>query len=338
LGPYNFNILGYSLHISSMKKIVLANQFTGNADADIILAQTDVLDFLKTVPDNLATLVVTSPPYNIGKPYEQRVELEQYLNWQEKVLSECIRILKYNGSICWEIGNYIDSKEVYPLDFFFYRILKERLGLKLRNRIIWRFGHGLHASLRFSGRYETILWFTKGDDYIFNLDNVRIPQKYPGKRSYKGPNQGKLSGNPLGKNPSDIWDILIEDWESEIWNIPNVKSNHPEKTIHPCQFPIELVERLILALTNEGDYVLDPFMGVGSSLVAAVLNDRKAIGVDKEEEYVKLAYERVNKALKGTLNRRKLGTEVYDPSKSNLSKTPKEWRKDQKANQLPKFF
>jgi len=128
-----------------------------------------------------------------------------------------------------------------------YPIFK-KLGLKLRNRIIWHFEHGLHCQRRFSGRYESILWFTKNDNYTFDLDPIRIPQKYPGKRYFKGPNIGRFSCNPLVKNPGDLWVI------------PNVKHNHPEKTIHPCQFPVELIERLILSMTRPGDLVLTPLL------------------------------------------------------------------------------
>ena len=167
------------------------------------------------------------------------------------------------------------------------------MGLKLRNRIIWHFGHGLHASNRFSGRYETILWFTKSDDYIFNLDNVRIPSKYPGKLHYKGPNKGKPSGNPLGKNPSDVWEILQNDWDNCFWEIPNVKSNHPEKTIHPCQFPIELVERCVLALTNEDSWVLDPFGGVGSTAKACEIEGRICTSIELQKKWHDLAIKRL---------------------------------------------
>lgn len=290
---------------------------------DVLIAHNDVLEFMKQVPNNTATLVVTSPPYNIGKPYEKRVELREYLVWQRKVVEECIRILEPKGSICWEIGNYVENGEVYPLDVFFYDIFK-KLGLKLRNRIIWRFGHGLHASQRLSGRYETILWFTKSDNYVFNLDAVRIPQKYPGKRAYKGPHKGKPSGHPRGKNPSDVWDILLKDWYTEVWDIPNVKCNHPEKTIHPSQFPIELVERLVLALTNVGDTIFDPFVGVGSSLIAGLIHDRKVVGVDKEKLYTDIAYQRVIDGIKGTLKRRPLGKQICKPS-GKVAKIPVEW-------------
>lgn len=292
----------------------------------IILHEGDTYKFLKTIPDSTITMAITSPPYNIGKKYEKRVSIEKYLNKQENVISELVRILKDNGSICWEVGNYIKNGEVFPLDIYYYNIFK-KFNLNLRNRIIWHFGHGLHASKRFSGRYETILWFTKSDNYTFNLDSVRIPSKYPGKRHYKGKKKGQPSCNPKGKNPSDIWQIVYRDWKNEIWDIPNVKSNHPEKTIHPSQFPIELVERLILALTNKGDIVLDPFVGVGSSIIAAILNDRKGVGVDKEREFTDIAFERITQALNGTLRKRPLNKPVWQPKGTEkVAKIPPEWK------------
>jgi adenine-specific DNA-methyltransferase len=293
---------------------------------DFVLACNDVLEFLEGVPENTATLVVTSPPYNIGKPYEERVEFKKYIDWQKQVIEKCVGILRPEGSLCWEVGNYVEEKEVFPLDLFFYHICKN-LGLKLRNRIIWHFEHGLHASQRFSGRYETILWFTRSDHYIFNLDAVRVPQKYRGKHAYKGPNRGMPTSNPLGKNPSDIWSIVLQDWENQIWDIPNVKSNHPEKTIHGSQFPIELVERLVLALTNKSDVVFDPFVGVGSSLIASALHERKGIGVDREKVYTDLAYDRIVKALEGTLRRRPLGMPVWKPKgNEKVVRPPEEWQ------------
>ena len=195
----------------------------------IVLRAGDAYEFLKTIPSNTVALIITSPPYNIGKEYETKRSIESYLQQQEPVITELVRVLRVDGSLCWEVGNFIEDSEVFPLDIFYYYIFKKN-GLKLRNRIIWHFGHGLHASKRFSGRYETILWFTKTDNYIFNLDSVRVPAKYPGKRHFKGPNKGKPSGNPLGKNPSDIWEFVTQEWEKELWDIPNVKANHPEKT------------------------------------------------------------------------------------------------------------
>lgn len=295
-------------------------------ESDIVLSCDDVLNFLNKVPDGFFKLIVTSPPYNIGKSYEKRVSVRDYLNTQRKIIQELVRVLSDDGSICWQTGNYVLDGEVFPLDILFYDIFKEH-GLKLRNRIIWRFGHGLHANRRFSGRYETILWFTKSDNYVFNLDPVRIPSKYPGKRYYKGEKKGQISSNPKGKNPSDVWDILVEDWDSLIWDIPNVKANHPEKLDHPCQFPVELVERCVLALTNVGDCVFDPFAGVASTLVAALKNERRAFGVDKEKRYVELGSQRIKDYFDGKLKIREIGTPIYQPSgNEKIVQIPEEWR------------
>jgi len=299
-----------------------------NPDADLVLYHGDVIRFLATLPANSANLIITSPPYNLGKEYEDRVSIEKYLEAQTEVIAELHRVLRADGSICWQVGNFVEHGEVFPLDIYYYNIFK-KMGLSLRNRIIWHFEHGLHASKRLSGRYETILWFTKSDDYVFNLDNVRVPSKYPGKRHFKGPNKGKPSGNPLGKNPSDIWQIVEQDWEREIWEIPNVKANHPEKTNHPCQFPIELVERCILALTNEDDWVLDPYAGVGSTLIGATKNNRRAMGCEKESQYVQIARERLTAFFNGELPIRPLGKPVFVPTgKERVSQIPNEWKRE----------
>ena len=276
--------------------------YTENFDptVDFVNYRGDVKNLLEDIPDEFAQLVITSPPYNIGKSYETRTDLSVYLQQQSQIINECIRILKPSGSICWQVGNYIDNGEIIPLDIVLFNLFADN-GLRLRNRIIWHFGHGLHAKKRFSGRYEVVLWFTKTDDYVFNLDMVRVPQKYPNKRYFKGPNKGELSGNPLGKNPSDVWEI------------PNVKANHVEKTIHPCQFPVELIERLVLALSNEGDWIFDPFLGVGTTAVAALIHNRKAIGAEIQDEYSEITKERIKLAEEGKLRIRPMDREVFDP-------------------------
>lgn len=295
-------------------------------EADLVLYSGDVSDFLRTIPDQTISLIITSPPYNLGKDYEARVSIEQYLQTQEQVIAQLLRLLRPEGSICWQVGNFVEKGEVFPLDIFYYSIFK-KLGCRLRNRIIWHFGHGLHASKRFSGRYETLLWFTKSDHYTFNLDPVRVPSKYPGKRHFKGPNVGKPSGNPNGKNPSDIWEVMAQDWETALWDIPNVKANHPEKTPHPCQYPVELAERCVLALTNEGDWVLDPYAGVGTSLIAATLHQRRAAGSEKEPAYVEIAQERLRACLNGTLKTRPLGKPIHQPTgQEKVARLPTEWQ------------
>nr|MDJ0737928.1 DNA methyltransferase [Nostocaceae cyanobacterium] len=152
-----------------------------------------------------------------------------------------------------------------------------------RNRIIWARQHGLHAQKKFSCRHETILWFTKSDNYTFNLDAIRVPQKYQNKKHYRGSRKGELSCNPDGKNPGDIW--LFR----------NVKHNHEEQTIHPCQFPEDLVARIILGTTNTGEIVFDPYMGSGTVAVVSQDYGRYFIGSELEPKYYQVALRRLSK-------------------------------------------
>jgi adenine-specific DNA-methyltransferase len=285
---------------------------------DHAIWQGDVERCLKGLPgEPLFDLVVTSPPYNIGKRYESRLELNKYLVWQEGIIDEIVPRLKKGGSLCWQVGNYVNENEIFPLDIELAPIFK-RHKLQLRNRIIWQFGHGLHTQRRFSGRYEVVLWYTKTDSenrsYTFNLDAVRVPAKYPGKKHFKGPNIGKFSGNPLGKNPEDVW------------NIPNVKSNHVEKTTHPCQFPVGLMERLVLALTNPGNLIFDPFAGVASAGVAAAVHGRRFWGCEVVAEYAETGRKRVQDALDGNALYRPHDKALYDHTRSKLSKAPAGFR------------
>jgi len=281
------------------------------------------LKLLEQIPDETLQLVVTSPPYNIGKSYETRLSVDDYVAQQRDVIRECVRALKCTGSICWQIGNYVNAGEIIPLDTILYPIFRD-LGLKMRNRIIWHFEHGLHCSRRFSGRYETIIWFTKTDDYTFNLDAVRVPQKYPGKKYFKGPKVGTYSCNPLGKNPGDLWVI------------PNVKSNHVEKTIHPCQFPVELVERLVLALTRPNDWVFDPFLGVGTAIVAAIRHGRRGAGSEIVSNYLQIARDRVMEESLGILRTRPMTRPVFDPADAGSSLTTAPWLNGD--SQQPRLF
>ncbi|SEB03185.1 adenine-specific DNA-methyltransferase [Paraburkholderia sartisoli] len=238
----------------------------------------------------------------MGKEYEGNNEVESFVDAHLAMLPEIVRVTAPGGSICWQVGNYVRKNEVIPLDYLVYDVMRAFPDMKLRNRIVWMFGHGLHCQTRFSGRHETILWFTKGDDYLFDLDAVRVRQKYPGKRSSKGPNKGELSGNPKGKNPSDIWDI------------PNVKANHIEKTEHPCQFPVALVQRLVKALCPVDGILLDPYCGVGSSGVAAMLEKRRFLGGELSEKYADVAKDRITEAVSGIARVRPLDMPVYEPS------------------------
>lgn len=302
-----------------IKKYPIADKF--NEREHVVVFPGDSLDMLRECPNDIFNLIVTSPPYNIGKEYEKRLKPKEYLAQQAEVINECFRCLAPTGSICWQVGNYVDKGTIIPLDTVLYPIFTD-LGLKLRNRIIWHFEHGLHCSKRFSGRYETILWFTKSDTYTFNLDPVRVPQKYPGKKYFKGPKAGQYSCNPLGKNPGDLWAI------------PNVKSNHVEKTSHPCQFPVELIERLVLSMTHTDDWVFDPFLGTGTSIIAALRHGRRGAGAEILPKYVKLAHERIHAEMEGTLKTRPMEKPIYDPVLAGNSLTIAPWVPQQQVEQL----
>lgn len=283
----NLDVIGISRHY--------------DPSAKAIMLLGDNLEHLASVPDGTVDLIVTSPPYNIGKDYESIVSIDEYLNLQRSVIRECVRVLRPNGNICWQVGFTKSGEEIVPLDIVLYPVFKE-LGMRLKNRIVWSFGHGMHARKRFSGRHETILWFCKDlSSAYFDLDAVRVPQKYPGKRHYRGPKKGQYSGHPDGKNPGDVWEI------------PNVKAHHVEKTEHQCQFPIGLVQRLIRALSPIDGVVLDPYSGSASTAAAAALENRRSISIELFPKYFDIGLDRVRQALDGTLDYRPLERPIQEP-------------------------
>lgn len=276
----------------------------------------DCLDLIAALAPDTLDLTVSSPPYCMGKEYESSKDINAFIEAHQLLLPELVRVTRPGGSICWQVGTFVKRGEVVPLDALVYEIMRGMKSVKLRNRIVWTFGHGLHCANRFSGRHETILWFTKeGAPYRFDLDAVRVPQKYPGKRANKGPNKGEFSGNPLGKNPGDVWDI------------PNVKANHIEKTEHPCQFPVALVQRLVRGLTAKGDLVFDPFAGVASTGVAAILENRRFLGAEINRKYVSIAETRLHQAIIGEVKNRPLELDVRSPKPTeSVARVPAHFR------------
>jgi adenine-specific DNA-methyltransferase len=277
-----------------------------------ILNLGDTHLLLEKIPDKSIDLTITSPPYCMGKEYETTTKTSDFIKNHKMLLPEIIRKTKEGGSICWQVGYHVKNGSITPLDFLIHNIMSEFSNMYLRNRIIWSYGHGLHAKKRFSGRHETVLWYTKGEEYKFNLDKIRIPQKYPGKRHYKGEKKGQFSGNPLGKNPSDVWEI------------PNVNAHHVEKTEHPCQFPIALAQRFIRALTPDGGLVFDPFLGSGTTAVAAILENKRFIGSEINKNYYKIAKIRCREAINGKINYRPLDKPVIAPDlRTEVAQKPK---------------
>jgi adenine-specific DNA-methyltransferase len=239
------------------------------------------MELLAALDDGSVDLVVSSPPYNIGKSYESKLTLSDYLARQSEVLRECVRVMDDGASIFWQVGAHSDDGTLIPLDVRFFPILED-LGLRPRNRIIWVRQHGLHGRRKFSARHETVLWFTKGDDYTFNLDPIRVPQKYRNKRAWTGDRKGELTCHPDGKNPGDIWVFR------------NVKHNHEEQTVHPCQFPEDMIARIVLSTTNEGAVVLDPYMGTGTVAVVARDLSRTFLGAELNANYHRIAEQRIS--------------------------------------------
>ncbi|MEJ6002529.1 DNA-methyltransferase [Paucibacter soli] len=236
-------------------------------------AHMDVLDFLDGLPDDTVDLFLTSPPYNLGKKYGNSgvdaMRFSRFYGWLVMCLSEMSRVMKPGGTLCLNLGQTRDwTEQLYPMDVMLFEDLR-RMGLIYQTRVVWTFKHGLTPKKRLSERYETILVFSKGPQQTFNANAARVPQMNPGKRAYKGPNRGQLSGHPLGAAPSNVWD-----------DIPQVKANHAEKTDHPCQFPVPLVKRAILLYTNAGALVCDPFSGSGSTHEGCILTGRGFVGAD----------------------------------------------------------
>lgn len=297
-----------------VKRASSAANLVADKEVKARLFNGDCLELLRALPDNSIDLVVTSPPYCMNKEYEEGNDISAFTEAHKLILPEVIRVTKPGGSICWQVGAHVSAGEVMPLDYLVHDLMRDNKSVQLRNRIVWTFGHGLHCTNRFSGRHEVVMWYTKGDDYYFDLDAVRVPQKYPGKLANRGPNKGLPSGNPNGKNPSDIWEI------------PNVKSNHVEKTDHPCQYPVALVTRLVRALCPKEGVVLDIFAGVASAGVAAILENRRFLGSEINSNYTAISEKRLQEAMSGTAKIRPLEREIYTP------------RPNEKVSQRPEHF
>lgn len=297
------------------------------------LQKGDCRTLLKTLADESVRLTVTSPPYFIGKDYDESRQIDDFVKLHETVVPLIISKTCQGGSICWQVGYHTSHNTTVPLDYVIHGIMSKFTDMKLRNRIVWRFGHGLHATRRFSTRHEVIMWYTRGDDYYFDLEAVRVPQKYPGKKHFKGDKRGEFSGNPDGKNPEDVWDI------------PNIKAGHIEKAPeHPCQFPVALVGRLVKSLSKPGQLVLDPFMGVGSTGVAAILEGRPFVGMELNDAYFQIARSRCEAAVNRTIRVRPDTPVMLPDPKSAVAARPTHFREQFDANEpfdvadAPEFF
>lgn len=240
----------------------------------------DALELLSAIPARAVDLTVTSPPYNIGKEYEQIRRLGDYLNWCEQWIKEIHRTTEAQGAFWLNLGYLaIEGRaKAIPIPY----LLWDRIPFFLVQEIVWNYGAGVAARRSFSPRNEKFLWYVKDEEnYTFNLDDVRDPNvKYPNQKK-----NGKLKCNPAGKNPSDVWQLAKVTSGAD--------RSSKERMPHPAQFPTSVIDRIVKACSNEGDLLIDPFVGSGSMLEVAARNKRYAIGFEINPAYVQAAAARL---------------------------------------------
>ncbi len=245
------------------------------AAGSALLWQGDALELLDRLPDGSVQLVVTSPPYNIGKAYEPRRTVEDYVAWCSRWLGQIARVLTPTGAAWLNVGyTSVPGRGVaVPIPYLLWPHLGE---LQLIQEVVWHQTNGVACRRRLSPRNEKLLWLVRDPSaFVFHLDAIRDPNvAYPHQRR-----EGRLRCNPLGKNPGDVW------------TIPRVVAGRsvPERTRHPAQMPLSLAERLITACSNPGDLVLDPLAGSASTLVAARRLGRVGWGFELRADYCDLA-------------------------------------------------
>lgn len=257
---------------------VLGTPFYQTQDIQIYCG--DSLKELAKVPDESFSLTITSPPYNIGKEYETVIEHEQYLDWCESWIKDVYRCTVPMGAFWLNVGYFEWPGRAKALPIAY--CLWQRTPFFLIQEVIWHYGAGVTTKRMLCPRNEKMLFYAKNPtQYTFNLDAIRDPDvKYPTQKK-----NGKFKCNPLGKNPGDVW------------YIPKVTSGmnraSKERTPHPAQFPIALIDRVVKVSSNEGDLVLDPFLGSGTTAVACLQNRRRFIGFELKESYCQIAVDRL---------------------------------------------
>ena len=263
---------------------------------DVLIYHGDALELLRRFPDSLIDLTITSPPYNIGKQYEQIRELGDYISWCSNWIDLIHGATTSHGAFWLNVGYLrIPGKaKAIPIPY----LLWDRVNFFLIQEIVWHYGAGVASRKSFSPRNEKFLWYVKDEqEYTFNLDAVRDPNvKYPNQKK-----NGKLKCNPFGKNPTDVWNTSVTEASTiatDVWTVPKVTSgknrSSSERTGHPAQFPFAVIDRIIKACSNPGDVVLDPFVGSGTVAEAALRNGRKVIGFEIYAPYVDILRNRIN--------------------------------------------
>ena len=250
---------------------------------NVALYHGDALELLAALPPSSVDLTVTSPPYNIGKAYENRLQIDDYVGWCERWIRQIHAATTATGAFWLNVG-YLQvpgKAKALPIPY----LLWNRVDFFLVQEVVWHYGAGVASRRSFSPRNEKFLWFVKDErHYMFDLDAVRDPNvKYPNQKKH-----GKLKCNPLGKNPTDVW------------TFPKVTSganrSARERTSHPAQFPLAVIDRVVKASSCPGDVVLDPFIGSGTTAEAALKQGRVVVGFEMRRDYIEIARRRVETA------------------------------------------
>jgi len=249
-----------------------------------LIYNIDCIEAMRSIPEPLIDLTVTSPPYNIGKEYEKPLSMEKYVKWSKTWINEVYGITKDEGAFWLNLG-YVEvpsQGKAIPLPY----LLWDASPFYMMQEVIWHYGAGVASKKSLSPRNEKFLWYVKNQNsYTFNLDDIRDPNvKYPNQKK-----NGKLKCNPLGKNPTDVWQFPKVTSGS--------KRSSKERTSHPAQFPQAVIERIIKGSSNKNDLILDPFIGSGTTAVIAMENDRKVIGFELKEEYCEITANRIENYL-----------------------------------------
>ena len=253
--------------------------------SNCLIYNLDCLEAMTILPDESINLTVTSPPYNIGKEYENLLPLDDYINWCEKWITEIYRLTLCDGAFWLNLGYFSikNRAKAIPISY----LLWDKIPFYLIQEIVWNYGAGVAGSKFFSPRNEKFLWYVKNSEaYTFNLDDIRDPNvKYPNQKK-----NGKIRVNPLGKNPTDVWEF------------PKVTSGQnrssKERTPHPAQFPSAVIQRIIQASSNQNQIVLDPFLGSGTTAMVALNLNRLVIGFEIRQDYCDIAANRIETFLK----------------------------------------
>ncbi len=276
-------VLSLREEVSYAKKAIKLSPQKHDVDFNNCIIWQDTFNALRYIPDNFVDLMVVDPPYNLtknfGKTTFKQMDFSEYKKWLDKWLSKVVRILKPNAGIY--ICSDWKSSIIIPLVASKYFVLQ--------NRISWEREKGRAASNNWKNCLEDIWYFTKSSEYTFNLDAVKVQRNVLAPyRDNKGQPKDWIEENGQKIRltaPSNIWtDITIPFWSME------------ENTEHPTQKPEKLIAKLILASSNEGDVVFDPFVGSGTTAVVAKKLSRKYLGIERERKYVALTMKRLEMA------------------------------------------